>query len=172
MEAETSIGSHETTIGRQKYVLVDTSGFDNTQLSGSDVLQILVDWLQSTYREGTKLSGTLYLHRITEARMHGSALRNLTMFKELCGDNFYTNLTLGTTRWSLVDTEVAVARENELKHNSRFWKSMISRGSGLVRIPDDADVARELVVKLSCHTPTTLQIQEAVDRTTTLTPRL
>ena len=124
-----------------------------------------VDWLASTYRAGQKLSGILYLYRIDETRMKGSSLRNLSMFKQLCGDQFYKNLTLGTTYWSIVSRSVAESRENELKENMAFWKSMCTKGARLERIPDDASATQDLVYRIATREPIPLQAQqETVDQ--------
>ena len=123
---------------------------------------MLVDWLTSTYRSGQKLSGILYLHRITDARMRGSSLRNLNMFKELVGDEFHKNLTLGTTCWSLVDLQVGQGRQEELKTNSTFWKVMISKGARLECIPNDRTKAQNLVYEIASHDPITLQVQQDI----------
>jgi hypothetical protein len=119
---ETStITSYEVTIRDREYVLVDTPGFNDTYLSDSEVLQRLAEWLKSTHQAGTKLGGILYLHRITDSRMQGSILRNLNMFKQLCGEGFYKNITLGTTCWALVPNDVTEKRENELIQNGSIW---------------------------------------------------
>lgn len=146
----------------QNFVLVDTPGFEDTDMTDTEVLKMLVDWLASTYRAGKKLNGILYLYRIDETRMKGSSLRNLNMFKQLCGDDFYTNLTLGTTCWSIVPYNTAVLRETELKSNMSFWKTMISKGAGLERIPDDATEARNLVYRIATQGALPLQVQREV----------
>lgn len=123
---------------------------------------MLVDWLTSMYRAGQKLSGILYLHRIADTRLRGSSLRNLNMFRQLIGDEFHKNLTLGTTCWSLVSSKVGLDRENELKDHSSFWKVMISKGARLERIPDDATKARNLVYEIASHDAVVLQTQRDI----------
>jgi hypothetical protein len=126
---------------------------------------MLVDWLVSTYRSGQRLSGILYLHRVTDTRMRGSSVRNLRMFKQLIGDDFHKNLTLGTTCWSLVPFHVGLDRESELKANSDFWKTMISKGARVERMPDDVTKARNLVYEIASHNAVALQTQrDVVDR--------
>ena len=145
--------------------LVDTPGFDDEDLTDSEVLQILLDWLVSSYRRGQKLSGILYLHRLSDARMRNSAVRNLKMFRELIGEDFYQNLTLGTSCWSLVTASVGAAREQQLKSEAGFWKMMIDCGARAVRLPDDKSDARSLVYDMVGHSPTALEAQrDVVDR--------
>ncbi|KAH8682881.1 hypothetical protein BGZ60DRAFT_368522, partial [Tricladium varicosporioides] len=155
---------YEVTIGDKEYVLVDTPGFNDTYFSDSEVLQSLVEWLKSTYQAGTKLSGILYLHRITDSRMQGSMLRNLNMFKQLCGEGFYKHITLGITCWALVPNDVAEKRESELVRNSNFWKSMLDRGARVEKIPDDVEAARNLVVRISNHEAVVPKVVEEMGR--------
>jgi hypothetical protein len=84
------------------------------------------------------------------------------MFKQLIGEGFYTNLTLGTTCWSLVPFHVACDRENELKNSSSFWKTMISKGARLERIPDEKTKARDLVYEIASHDAIALQTQRDI----------
>ncbi|EPE24867.1 P-loop containing nucleoside triphosphate hydrolase [Glarea lozoyensis ATCC 20868] len=156
------ISSYNVYIRGKTFTLVDTPGFDDDNLSDSDVLKLLVDWLASTYKSGQKLNGILYLHRITDARMQGSSLRNLRVFKELICDGFHKNVTLGTTCWSLVPHSTAVPRETELKTSTSFWKSLIANGARLERIPNSAAEARNLVYEIASHDALALQTQRDI----------
>lgn len=102
------------------------------------------DRYPSSHRGGLKLAGVLYLHRITDNRMAGTPLKNLTMFKKLCGKDFFEKVILTTTMWpkpsedngevcieedrlSNNQEEIYVKREEELSRN--YWGEMISRGA-------------------------------------------
>jgi hypothetical protein len=144
-------------------IVVDTPGFDDEELSDSDALKMLVDWLVETYKDGRKLSGILYLHRITDARMRASAARNLSMFRQLIGDGFQKNVTLGTSCWSLLTSpSIGWQRENELKAGSGFWKKMIDGGARSVRVPDDVTEAKELVHSMAGREALPLETQRQV----------
>lgn len=156
------IKPYEIYIRGRKFTLVDTPGFDDEDLTDSDVLKLLVDWLVTTYKSGQKLSGILYLHRVSDTRMRGSSVRNLAMFQQLIGDDFYKNVTLATTCWSLVPFHVGLERETELKTNSNFWKLMLSKGAHLKRIPDAVTAARDLVYEIASHNAAALQTQRDV----------
>jgi hypothetical protein len=140
--------------------LVDTPGFDDTHRKDADVLKQLAQWFDETYKSGTKLSGIIYLHRITDDRMRGSSLRSMRMFRQLCGESFYKNLLLGTTCWSLIPEEVGASREKELMTDENFWKGLIGKGAQFVRMPDDGWEAKELVYDLARLEPVSLQIQQ------------
>ena len=91
------IQSFKFTNHSQAITLVDTPGFDDTYISDVDVLCKLSRWLEETYIKGFLLSGLLHLHRITDVRMGGSAMRNLRMFRRLCGPDALTKALLVTT---------------------------------------------------------------------------
>jgi hypothetical protein len=145
---------------------VDTPGFDDTNLSDTDILRMLLKWLQESYNAGQKLTAILYLHRITDTRMQGSALRNFTMFKKLCGEGCYKNVVLGTTFWEIAidhpGYEVAESREKELIETKQFWGGMVEKGSEVVRIPDSIYISRELLCRLAKKSTVTLLAQEEI----------
>ena len=111
------------------------------------------------------LSGLLYFHRISDNRVAGTPLRNLTMFKELCGGDNFKNVALVTTMWGEVFEEVGLQREQELKED--FWKTMIRLGSTAHRFHLTEESAWEIINTIPMSVPAArqpLQIQrEMVD---------
>jgi hypothetical protein len=144
----------------KKFSIIDTPGFNDTYRSDNDVLKELADWLLESYRDGVKISGIVYLHRISDPRMEGSALRNLRMFRKLCGDEFMKNVILGTTFWDVVDEETGAAREDELLQTDGFFKDMKERGCDVVRISDDRNTCLELLSRFAAKPPTVMRIQQ------------
>ncbi|KAL6302092.1 P-loop containing nucleoside triphosphate hydrolase protein [Sparassis latifolia] len=144
-----ALESFTTEIGMVKYhiperssldvVFVDTPGFDDTYKSDLEILQMIADWLKKTYEKNIKLSGIVYLHRISDNRMAGTPLKNLRMFEELCGKSALQNIILATTMWDEVDETTGLARENELK--KRYWKGMMNAGSRVVRFKNSRESA-------------------------------
>ena len=59
--------------------------------------------------------------------MSGAPLRNLAMFKKLCGDDCFRNVMLVTTMWDEVDGQEGSQRQQELEQ--KYWRSMIKLGS-------------------------------------------
>jgi len=112
-------------------IFVDTPGFDDTNRSDTDVLNMISNWLEKTYRQNVKLAGLVYMHRISDNRMAGSPYKNLRMFANLCGDDMLGNVVLVTTMWSNVKPEVGAERERQLQQE--FWKPMIDQGSVVKR---------------------------------------
>lgn len=117
----------------QTVYLIDTPGFDDTNRSDNEVLSELASWLTASYKASIKLSGIIYLHRITDVRMQGSAKKNLFMFKKLCGPDALSNVILATTMWEQVTEDVGVAREKELMSTPDFWGWMVGKGSQVYR---------------------------------------
>ncbi|KAI6040115.1 hypothetical protein EDC04DRAFT_1566727 [Pisolithus marmoratus] len=151
--------------GIRNIVLVDTPGFDDTFMTDAQILRQIAHWLNATYKKNIKLSGVLYLHRISDNRVSGTPLRNYNMFKELCGKENFKNVILVTTMWDEVAEEVGSAREKELQ--SDFWRSMISLGSTIHRFDGTMESAWKIINSLSVAPPVQrrpLQIQrEMVD---------
>lgn len=138
--------------------LVDTPGFNDTHKSETQVLQDIAAWLEEQYQQETKLSGIIYLHSLMNVRMEGSAVRNLKMFRQLCGKEPLQNVILATTFWSEVQKADALRREDELKTTPEFWGDMVERGSVVKRLVDQED-ALEIVGHLISKPKITLQIQ-------------
>jgi hypothetical protein len=119
--------------------LVDTPGFDDTNRSDAEVLKDVAFWLAAAYTKETQLAGIIYLHRISDTRMGGSALRNLRMFTKLCGANNLKSVVLATTHWTNLETGVTMsestgqARVKELIETQGFWGGMVERGSRVVK---------------------------------------
>ena len=120
----------------------------------TDVLKQLAFWLGETYKNNTvQLSGIIYLHRITDDRMSGSSLRNLTTFKKLCGENAFQYIKLATTMWKNLNGpnlsyDTGVAREKELTSRKDWWGLMCERGSSVVRHDGTKECALEMIEDL------------------------
>jgi hypothetical protein len=108
---------------------VDTPGFNYTERSDTEILEEIASWTSSTYEDGRLLNGIIYLHRISDPRMEGSALKNLHMFRSLCGPDALHNVLLTTTHWSQVTRENGERREKELLETVEFWGTLKAHGA-------------------------------------------
>lgn len=142
--------------------LIDTPGFDDTDKSDTEVLREIAAWLADSYKNKIRLHGIIYLHRITDIRMQGSAKRNLTLFKKLCGDDALKRVVLATTMWDRVEWQVAEQREKELKDTEEFWGWMCKKGSKVLRhYGPETDSAADILKQLVVHdTPVTVSLQK------------
>ncbi|KAI1291688.1 hypothetical protein F5Y03DRAFT_403165 [Xylaria venustula] len=124
---------HHPALRSGRVYLVDTPGFDDTNRKDTEILRTLGAWLTSTYTSGVKLSGIIYCHRINQTRMQGSALKNIQMFRSLCGDDALRKVVLVTTLWDIENLDIAVKREKELKETTQYWGGMVAKGSQVFR---------------------------------------
>ena len=117
--------------------LVDTPGFNDTEISNQDVFRLIVEWMVESYKDGAMLKGIIYMHRIVHNRMTGTSMKTLNMLRELCGSSFLENVALVTTMWDTVSTDDGERRERDLCQN--FWKPMLLCGSKVWRYSYDTD---------------------------------
>src|SRR5882757_10170687 len=91
------IGLYPLTLGNHTVTLVDTPGFE-TYRSDLEILQEIIYFLSSiNSSKFVKLTGIIYLHRITGPPMGVSAMRNKDMLEALCGKSDLSHLVLATT---------------------------------------------------------------------------
>ena len=145
--------------------LIDTPGFDDTNRSDSEVLRDLAFYLTSSYDNGFRLTGIIYLHPITATRMTGSAFKNLRTFRKLCGRESMSSVIMATTMWDSESAAVGDKREVELKETAEWWGDMMREGSRVVRHSNDHHSAMNIISHLvDRNTTTVLGLQkEMVD---------
>ena len=108
-----------TKVGDSVVRFIDTPGFDDTDTKDSDILKIIWGYISVG---SLRLSGLLYLHRITDDRVGGTALKNLGMFQKLVWDHNMRNVILVTTMWGkLQPPDIGEARVKELTETGKFW---------------------------------------------------
>ncbi|KAK0516513.1 hypothetical protein JMJ35_001116 [Cladonia borealis] len=163
--ATASITAYDACIDGINFSIVDTPGFNDTYQNESQILAKLADWLSSTYRDGRRLSGLIYLHSIAKSRMSGTSRLNLSVFQNLCGQHSYENITLCTTFWGSVDPCVGESRESQLFTRDDFWGNMIRKGAKTERIHDYSDlVSRRVLLRFADKGEIVLTVQkEMVD---------
>ncbi|KAH9829190.1 P-loop containing nucleoside triphosphate hydrolase protein [Rhodofomes roseus] len=151
-------------MGDTKVVLIDTPGFDDTTKSQADVLEDIGQFLKKTYEDGVKVSGVIYMHRISDRRVGGIARENFRLFTKICGPDALRNVFIVTTMWNEVAEAVGRAREEELVTKPIFYQSAVERGARMVRCHNNADSARSIALALIEHAARRLQMQyELVD---------
>ena len=116
--------------------------------------------MQSSYEEGTLLSGVIYLHKITDNRITGSSMKNIRMFRKLCGADNMKNVLLVSSMWDIIQEKQGAEREKELSSEGTFWKSMIAQGATMHRYNGRTATALQLIEILISNTPSALKIQK------------
>ncbi|PMD31450.1 hypothetical protein L207DRAFT_441988 [Hyaloscypha variabilis F] len=154
--------SHKST----SYVLVDTPGFDDSTMSNEEVTAKILQWLESSYRNGTRLNGIIYIHDITKLRMQGSAYKNMRLLGKLCGDSALGNVILATSFWDQVSLSVGEAREDQLKNSKDFWANMVAKGSQVVRLKQDRAFCLQLLERIAAKNKVELVVQKEKGKST------
>ncbi|PPQ67558.1 hypothetical protein CVT24_002838 [Panaeolus cyanescens] len=134
---------------KNRIVLVDTPGFDDTHLSDMDVLKMLGKWLSKTYRKHTMLAGILYFHRITDNRVSGTANRNIRMFGKLCGSKAAEKVVIVTTMWDAVakqdENKQKNAQERLKELQSKYWKGLMDNHARTKEFNDEPATAMKII---------------------------
>jgi hypothetical protein len=116
------------------------------------------------YGKSKKLSGLIYLHRIIDPRMGGSALKNLNIFQKMCGQSSFPSIMLVSTMWEELPherdgTSIGEHREAELRRNDRFWGAMEKGGSRIARHDGTPNSARAIISNMINQKKVVLDIQ-------------
>jgi hypothetical protein len=151
---------HEFSHNGSKIIMIDTPGFDDTYRTDADVLQDVAACLNTTYEANMKLTGIIYLHRIIDPRMTHGGMRNLAMFRKLCGADPMKNVILATTFWGDVNPQVGLGREHELRTNPDYWAEMIDEGARMAHFKNTRESALDLVLDLVPKGRVSLDIQK------------
>ncbi|KAF9237660.1 P-loop containing nucleoside triphosphate hydrolase protein [Melanogaster broomeanus] len=147
-------------VGGQQVVLIDTPGFDDTTLTDTDVLRIIAAYLVTTNKQGARLAGVIYMHRISDSKVGGAAQRDFRMFQELCGEEAYPNVLIVTNMWGLVSSEEdGLAREQELATKQIFFKPILDKQAKMLRHDATQKSAHSIIQNLVDKHPVVLQIQ-------------
>ncbi|KAF8153675.1 P-loop containing nucleoside triphosphate hydrolase protein [Mycena galopus ATCC 62051] len=153
-----SVESATSEIGHYNYfyedgrsvTFADSPGFDDSRegVTDTDVLRKIAAFLEQEFHEDKKLTGIIYLHRITDTRMGGISVRNLRMFRKLCGDDALKNVVIVTTRWDDVpekDRGAMEKREKELMETTgKFFEPLIAGGGRFLRHDNTTESARRI----------------------------
>jgi len=89
-------------------------------------------------------------------------MKNLTMFKKLCGPGALRNVFLTTTQWSKVDQAAEEIRESGLCGDRNFWGLLIEKGATVQRFHGTRESGLKLIDKLMPKQPEVLDIQEQI----------
>ncbi|KAL4077628.1 P-loop containing nucleoside triphosphate hydrolase protein [Scleroderma citrinum] len=141
--------------------LVDTPGFDDSRagLTDAEVLKMIATFLTNEYQgKKSRLTGLIYVHRISDTRVGKTSQRNLRMFQKLCGDESLKNVVIVTTMWDMVTPEDGLRREQELMSNNSPFKPLLDKEAIMRRHDRTPNSAADIVNYLLEKSPTTAQI--------------
>ncbi|KOS46985.1 hypothetical protein ACN38_g1982 [Penicillium nordicum] len=138
---------HSMRIKDKLLYLVDTPGFNDTYRSDFEIFAEITFILSQIYRTGMKIAGILYLHRISDNRVSGTALRNFKLLEYMCGLDAAPRVFLVTTMWDSRNEDYyeAVLRESRLTSTTEFWGRFCQQGSQTKRWRGDEWSALSIV---------------------------
>lgn len=113
-------------LGDRSVTLIDTPGFDDSELSENKVLSTLADLLDAS---GTRLSGIIYLHDVTIVRAASLSKPNLALWRKLCGVAGLSSVLIVGTRWDLFNKKLAIQRQQQLESDGSFWAALLACGA-------------------------------------------
>ncbi|KAJ4490088.1 P-loop containing nucleoside triphosphate hydrolase protein [Lentinula aciculospora] len=151
-------------VSGRKVVLVDTPGFDDSRDGRTDteILRKISEFMINEYDQHRKLNGTIFFHRMSDPRFGGQSRRSLRIFRELCGAATFKNVVVLTTFWDRVNEDEGLAREEELKSNSNFFKDLVEGGARFMRHNRKDSGAREVLDHIFTLVPVNVQIQQEI----------
>lgn len=156
----------EIVLDGKAVTLIDTPGFDDTERTDADILEMIAEWLKTTYDRGILLTGVILLQSITGNRVQGSERRRTRLFEKVCGPDAMGHVIIATTMWSELQSEQAgVSRMNQRMISNDFWGSMVSHGAKVFRHENAQWSAQTIVRALMHKSRIPLQMQEELQRT-------
>ena len=112
-----------------------------------------------SYKAGIRLTGVIYMQRISDVKVSGSARQSFRMFQELCGEETFPNVLLVTGMWDTVTPEIGDARDRELASKDIFFKPVLEKGARMMRHDNTRASGLQIVRNLVDRPPVTLCIQ-------------
>lgn len=111
------------------------------------------------YKDGHKLSGIIYMQRISDFRMTGLSRRNFHLFRKLCGEDTLKNVVIVTNMWSEVNAARGLTREDELASDPMFFKPALDKGAKMMRHDNTYHSAVTIMLQLIPNKPEPLLLQ-------------
>ena len=95
---------------------------------------------------------------MSDIRMSQSAMKNLRLFRSICGKQAMPNVVIVTTMWSKVGRKEGKDREDELK--KEVWHEMLEDGCKIERFEDTRESAWRIVCNITKNPGASLLIQD------------
>ncbi|KAI6131371.1 hypothetical protein EDD17DRAFT_1644548 [Pisolithus thermaeus] len=140
--------------------IIDTPGFDDTRRGDAEVLSSIAAYLSKFYEQDIKLTGVIYLYRITDVRMVGTAQRTFRVFRKLCGESTFGHVLIVTNMWEKERLEIGEAREREL--SAKYFKPALDGGARMIRHDGTRESALNILRRLLDNNTTSLSIQREI----------
>ena len=143
--------------------MIDTPGFDDTERSDADVLDLISKYLYETYKRNILLTGIILLQPITGNKVKGSESKRLRLFEKICGKEAYSHVVIATTMWSELKNK-SVGEDRVTKLESEFWGDLREGGAEVVNHDNTPEGALGIIEMLVEKGTVTLQMQEELEK--------
>ncbi|KAL4077638.1 hypothetical protein J3A83DRAFT_1639255 [Scleroderma citrinum] len=149
LESETSKTRPVSWVNRDdtRITLLDTPSFDYScaELTDTEVLQMITACLTNERVIKYRLTGLVYLHRITDTQGRGTLERDRQVFRKLCAAVLLKNIVIVTTMWDKVSVEEGEQREKELRSSDSLFKSLLDCGATMMRYDGTSKSAADVI---------------------------
>lgn len=145
-------------------ILIDTPGFDFSDENDEYTkFKELLEWFRAkyvpsltrtistdrslvvSYDSKTKLDGIIYMHNIwNQEAYRREPLSDCEELEALCGQDWHKKVILVNSHWSERIANDGEEREKKLK--SLYWKTMLKKGSSMIRYESPGDRRRALEI--------------------------
>lgn len=134
-------------LGNHRLALIDTPGFDNTEMNDSLVLTDIAEWLAKlsvpiiiekqyltshSYVQKERIIGIIYLQAIENTRT-GALMRNIEIFRKTVGKSATHNVVIATTKWDIISPEVAERRHKRLSEENKLFGGLGQQGAYIMK---------------------------------------
>ncbi|KAK1833478.1 P-loop containing nucleoside triphosphate hydrolase protein [Podospora conica] len=136
------------TLDGQPVTLFDTPGFDDSERSDADILNLVANYMARSYEQGMLLTGVIFVQPISQQRLLGSETRRNRLFKKILGEDAYSHVMIATTMWNQVPEREAESRMDQRRNRDDIWGDMVKLGAKVVRHDDNAASATKIVQTL------------------------
>lgn len=127
---------------RDRTVLIlDTPGFNDNEISDTEILRRIAVWLADSFAQGTKVTGLVVLHDMNQSRMGGMGKQHIDIIHNLIGKRGLHRTIIGQTQWERVMKKTQEVRNKELREN--FYKPMLDGNATMLKIAAPPGVALE-----------------------------
>ncbi|KAF5371458.1 hypothetical protein D9615_009642 [Tricholomella constricta] len=143
-----------------RLTLVDTPGFQDTNMSDTEVLEKISDWMLSEYNAEKRVNGLIWFWDMKNARFEGLSKTNILMLDALVGDDAMANVVLCTNKWPRKPSQTDIDNEKKL-HNEK-WKVPLGKGAQHARNDKPPKSAKYIINRILLNHPhgATFKIQE------------
>ncbi|KAI1739858.1 P-loop containing nucleoside triphosphate hydrolase protein [Xylaria scruposa] len=125
-----------------KVILIDTPGFNDTDLEEPTLFVNLARWLANSYHNGEALNGAIFLQGINEVRVLQGEVDGVKLFERIVGPKNFPQVIVATTMWDQVEEGFGVRNE---ENRAKVWNNLSTGGAKFVRFYNTEESAIKIV---------------------------